>query len=197
MRYKGVWNRWSWRRYQVCYRHWWLGCGVAMPTTGTAGLTLEETMKLCFSGQSSNSDKGRHRVNKKGHQACLFTVWFWSHKQRSVLSAWLRCLFSLVRKSHHCVYHLGVSVFYLMLSISKARLPLLHTRHWFLLAAIRPAVIHFFQSQVGISNRDSQVVLKIESTCNWNTLLANQNNEWFDRAGKGRLTPCQFASFCL
>lgn len=77
--------------------------GVSMPTTGTAGLTLEKTMKLCFSGQSSNSDKGRHGVNKKGHQACLFTVWFWSHKQRSVLSAWLRCLFSPVRKSHHYV----------------------------------------------------------------------------------------------
>lgn len=93
-----------------------------MPTAGTAGVALEKTMKLCFSGQLSNSDKEGKKVTR--HVYSQFDFDF--KKKESVLSAWLCCLFSTVMKSHYCAYYVQV-LFYLMLSISKGRLALLHT----------------------------------------------------------------------
>ena len=88
--------------------------------------------------------KRSHRASGKGRQACLFTAGFWSQITGSVLSAWLRCLFSPRSEEEplRCISFWVQVLFYLMLTISKGRLAPLHTRHWFLFQ--HPSVQLFF-----------------------------------------------------
>lgn len=138
---------------QVCRRRSWLRSGVAMPTAGTAGLSLENTMRLCLRWaiikfrQKKRAQNERKKVIRQVYPQFEFDL-----RSRHPYCQ-LTCVvyFPPVRTSRHRVFQVGSSVFLFDVVDIKGKIsPALYKT--LIPFSICPSIslIHILQRQVGM-----------------------------------------------